>query len=409
MHFGHYISGSAHAGILSWLLLGSWFAPPEPVPIESVSVAMISSAEFAAMTMSDESPQATQLTIEVLSPSEQEKLDLLMPSQIKSIAQVVEIDMVSNAEAQEVKPQTPNPSGLPSPSLAEDMPSLNKPSQNDFALLRAPEVIDAPRKAKRISTLATAPPPPEMKVDDKLLDEALPPGIAAPSPVEDPPIVQDITSAAQKETSVEITPELSKEIPSAPKVSLNPQSTKEVLQNIEPPAEFIEEPQELPQTSAPQTSLRPKTRPQREEPARFKEVEKAETSTALSDQVNSVVSRALTEVVRSSLTEGQKGEIRSTVQNAIRPYWHVLPGSPASNVVIVVRLEFDRTGTVKEDSIELISSVGENEKAVRTAFRKAKTAIKRASLQRAFKLPVETFDGWKVLDLEFDPEKMRKR
>ena len=76
---------------------------------------------------------------------------------------------------------------------------------------------------------------------------------------------------------------------------------------------------------------------------------------------------------------------------------------------LVVRLEFDRNGTVKEDSIELISHEGGNDRAVRTAFRAAKTAIKRASFQGAFKLPAEIFDGWKVLELEFDPEEMRKR
>ena len=135
----------------------------------------------------------------------------------------------------------------------------------------------------------------------------------------------------------------------------------------------------------------------------------AEPSTELSAQVHSAVNSALTQDEVSSLTPQQESALRSTVQNAMQPYWRVLPGSPASNVILVVRLEFDETGTVKEDSINLISSEGGNEKAVRTAFRAAKTAIKRASLQGAFKLPAETFDGWKVLELEFDPEKMRKR
>jgi hypothetical protein len=93
----------------------------------------------------------------------------------------------------------------------------------------------------------------------------------------------------------------------------------------------------------------------------------------------------------------------------MRPNWLVIPGSPASFVFLVVRVEFDKNGTVKEDSIELISHEGGNDRAVRTAFRAAKTAIKMASLKGAFKLPAETFDGWKVLELEFDPEEMRKR
>ena len=102
MHFGHYISGSAHAGILSWLLVGSWFVPPEPAPFESVSVAMISSAEFAAIIMSDESPETAQFTSEVVAPSEQEELDLQMPREIQSLSQAAEVDMISIEEANRI-------------------------------------------------------------------------------------------------------------------------------------------------------------------------------------------------------------------------------------------------------------------------------------------------------------------
>ena len=409
MHFGHYISGSAHAGILSWLLVGSWFAPPEPAPLQSVNVAMISNAEFAAMTMSDESPEAVQFTNEVVAASEQEELDLQMPSQMKSIHQAAEIDMISITEAKETQPQTPNALRALSPSLAENMPSLNKPSENEFALLQAPDVIDAPQIANRISTLAIAPPPPDIKVEDQLLEATLAPDIETPSPVKEKPKVKDMLSTVQPETAVEITPEIYKDKPAAPEISLRPQPKTETPQKIEPPKELIETPQDPPQTSAPPTSFRPTARPQREEPASVKEPDKAEALTNLSDQVTSALSSALTEDEISYLTPRQEGEIRSTVQNAMRPYWRVLPGSPASKVVLVVRLEFDESGTVKEDSIDLISSEGGNEKAVRAALRAAKTAIKRASLKGSFKLPADTFDGWKVLELEFDPEKMRKR
>ena len=200
MHFGHYISGSAHAGILSWLLVGSWFVPPEPSPFESVSVAMISSAELAAMNMSDEEPETAQFTSEVVAPSEQEELDLQIPSQIQSISQVAEIEMISIKEIQETQPQKPKPLRVPSPSFAENIPSLNSPSENDFALLQSPEVIDAPQPANRISKRAIAPPPPDVKVDDRLLETALPPYIA-PSPVEEKPKEEDVTSTIQPNAS----------------------------------------------------------------------------------------------------------------------------------------------------------------------------------------------------------------
>ena len=87
----------------------------------------------------------------------------------------------------------------------------------------------------------------------------------------------------------------------------------------------------------------------------------------------------------------------------------MIPNSPASNVSVVLQIEFSKSGKVKEESIKLISSKGGDEKATKTAVRAAKTAVKRASSRGAFTLPEETFDGWKILVFEFDPKEMRKR
>ena len=409
MHFGHYISGSAHAGVLSWLLVGSWFAPPEPAPLESVIVAMISSAEFAAMTMSDESPDAAQFTNEVVAPSEQEELDLQMPSQMHSLDQAVEIDMVSIAEVQETQLQKPSPLRVPSPRFEANMPSLNTPSENEFALFQSPKVIDAPQTANRISTLAIAPPPPDLKVDDLSLEAALPLGIEAPSLAEQKFKLEDVPSTAQPETAVQITPEISKEKPAAPAISLRPQSTTESLKNIEPIEEVAETLDDALQTSAPQMSLRPKARPRPRKAVPVEKTERVETPVDQSEKVGSPDSNEIAEGLTSSLTEQQEDEIRTTVKNAIRKNWIFLPGSPASYVFLVVRLEFDKNGTVKEGSIELITSKGGDDRASRTAFRAAKNAIKKASYQGAFKLPAEIFDGWKEVILEFDPEEMRNK
>ena len=107
----------------------------------------------------------------------------------------------------------------------------------------------------------------------------------------------------------------------------------------------------------------------------------------------------------SNLSDKEQAGIKRIIQNAIRPYWRLAPNSPASNVVIAVRLEFDESGTVKEESINLIRSEGGSQKAVRTAFRAAKTAIKRASLAGGFKFPADKFEQWKALELEFDQKK----
>ena len=133
-----------------------------------------------------------------------------------------------------------------------------------------------------------------------------------PLPAEEKPKEEDVTSTTQPETAVKITPEISKEKPAAPEVSLRPQSLTEALQNTEPPEESAETPEALPQTSAPQTSLRPKTRPQSEKPAPAQKLNKAEPSAELSTQVNSALKSALKQDVVSSLTSQQEREIRST-------------------------------------------------------------------------------------------------
>ena len=111
----------------------------------------------------------------------------------------------------------------------------------------------------------------------------------------------------------------------------------------------------------------------------------------------------------SSLSAEEQTAINANLNNALRRYWRVLPGSPASNVTMTVCLEFDESGFFKEESIDLVSCEGGDEKAVRSAFRAAKTVIKRASLQGAFKFPPKKFEHRKVFELEFDPNKMRKR
>ena len=48
-----------HAGILSWVLFGAWFAPPASMPIPAVNVAIVSPSEYLAMVMSDVPPEVT--------------------------------------------------------------------------------------------------------------------------------------------------------------------------------------------------------------------------------------------------------------------------------------------------------------------------------------------------------------
>ncbi|MFZ8945071.1 MAG: hypothetical protein ACO2ZN_03740 [Paracoccaceae bacterium] len=417
MHFGHYISGSAHAGILSWLLVGSWFAPPEPAPFEAVSVAMISNSEFEAMMASDQSPEAAQSTSEVAPPSDVEEETLRMPEKEQLISKAAEPAIVSVNTVQDAQLQKPEPLKVPAPRLADQLPSLSTPSDNQLALLKAPEILDAPQTANRVSAIAVAPPPSGVNLDDQILQTALPLNLDAPANVQEPEKETDLGPSVQPETAVENSPEVSKELPKAPEISLRPKSTIPQPQGTETTPEVSEAPPEPPKSAAPASSLRPRSRPvsqqalaeEPKDPVQSPNSMKEGIDAALKEGNDAAPSNTVTGIETSRLTGEQEGIIRDTVINAMRPNWNIITGSPASFVALVVRLEFDRNGTVKEDSIELISHEGGNDRAVRTAFRAAKTAIKMASLKGAFKLPAETFDGWKVLELEFDPEEMRKR
>ena len=77
MHFGHYISGFAHLGLLTGLFIGPVFQK-ELDPIEYSSVSLISEQEFIDLTASNSSPKVSEETSELTPLSENEdQLNLL--------------------------------------------------------------------------------------------------------------------------------------------------------------------------------------------------------------------------------------------------------------------------------------------------------------------------------------------
>ena len=78
MHFGHYISGLAHLGLLTGLFIGPVFQK-EVDPIEYSNVSLISEQDFIDLTASNISPKVSQETSELTPLNENEdKLNLLI-------------------------------------------------------------------------------------------------------------------------------------------------------------------------------------------------------------------------------------------------------------------------------------------------------------------------------------------
>ena len=77
MHFGYYISGFAHLGLLMGLLIGPIFQK-DVEPVEYSSVSLISEQEFIDLTASNISPKVLEEASELTPLDENEdKLDLL--------------------------------------------------------------------------------------------------------------------------------------------------------------------------------------------------------------------------------------------------------------------------------------------------------------------------------------------
>ena len=77
MHFGYYISGFAHLGLLMGLLIGPIFQK-DVEPVEYSSVSLISEQEFIDLTASTISPKVSEEASELTPLDENEdKLDLL--------------------------------------------------------------------------------------------------------------------------------------------------------------------------------------------------------------------------------------------------------------------------------------------------------------------------------------------
>ena len=83
MHFGHYISGFAHLGLLTGLFIGPVFQK-EVDPIEYSNVSLISEQDFIDLTASNISPKVSEETSELTSLNKNEdKLNLLINEEAK--------------------------------------------------------------------------------------------------------------------------------------------------------------------------------------------------------------------------------------------------------------------------------------------------------------------------------------
>ncbi len=361
MHIGQYISGAAHVGLIGWVLFGGVF-DSDPPPMEVVDVAMISSAEFDALTRTQEAPDTVT---EIAAPQ--------VP---------IEADPAPEVAAQPDEQITqPEPQPTPQAEL-EDAPDVT-----DLAEPAPPEPEIAPDPAPQLPTPETdtaviIPETPVRPVPTPV-ERVAPEPIAQPEP--DTTIADDLQEATK--------PDETGEVAEAVKEDTAPEAAS---------TEIATEPkQDEVASAAPARSLRPKLRPNRSVPK-----EPSPTDAAVSAALAEATAQPDTAASVPSgppLTRGEKDGLRVAVQQC----WVVDVGSRAADVTVVVGLTLDRNGKVNGDVL-MLSFEGGDEAAANTAFAAARRAVLRCQ-KDGYELPAEKYDHWREVEITFNPENMRSR
>jgi hypothetical protein len=356
VHIGHYISGAAHIGLIGWALLGPVFQG-KPEPVEAVGVAVVSEAEFAALSAPERAP-APEVDVAVpVAPD----LTETAPFRGAEPDEAPDQNRPQSAEAAEAE-DAPDLSGVEVPEPAElidEVPDMTPPSEEIAALQPREAETETVQPAPRVAPEAVAPPEPDVKIDDTVREAVTP---------------QDSAEATPQEPQEATAPEAaSTEIATEAKVG------------------------------APKSSVRPQLRPRRVEETA--PTPSAEESIAAALAEAGAQEQAETPAAPSGppLTRGERDALRVSVQNC----WVVDVGSQAANVTVTVGMKMTREGKV-DGAISLLASEGGDEQATKVAFEAARRAVLRCQ-KGGYKLPIEKYDYWREIEITFNPEKMRLR
>lgn len=372
MHTGHYISGAGHLTLIGWVLLGSLFSADHE-PFEMPEVSVISGADFDAILAAQQPPDSATDVAQPEAPNVTPDVPEVAATPDEAVQQPAPQQAETPPEdtAPQVTEQTPPPQA----EVSDVPPELDQPV-GDVAVLvpeRAPEAV--PRPVERVAPQAVAQPDPDV----------------TPDPVEQQAVTPDQTGETPQDTQEaqapeEATSEIVTEATAAPKASPRPPGKRPTA----PEQQVVEAPSPSPSTD---TST------------------EAEASTdddnaaAIAAAVASAQSEAETPAAAAPsgppLSAGEKEGLRVAVSNC----WNVDVGGQSASTVVTVAVSLDRTGKVAGD-VKLIGSEGGDDAAVRTAFGAARRAILRCQ-KGGFPLPADKYEHWKVVEMTFNPEKMR--
>jgi hypothetical protein len=373
------ISGTAHAILISIAIFGApIFSSDEENPIQISEVSLISLEEFELLTkenmpvfQSEPEPevQEPELEPEVQEPEPEPEVQEPEPEPEPEL-EVQEPEPEPELEVQEPEPEpevqeiiNESDSDLIAPIADEDNLGELTPEFNENAAPKAAEIIsdvsnEAPEEPADIGALEDTSFEKVNGADEEKLEIEL----NENTPAEES-TTQIVTEAEEQKS--DLVPSRTSKPKSRPK---NLKTTKEI-------------------------AIKPKLKP--------KEVVEAEKDTTAESILESLKEKKEPEPFLN-LTPAQKESVGNIIRNKMRLCWNPPVGveNGLTNVMIL-GLKFDIDGKLVESPVNLTPNSGVGSLQ---AFEAARRAVIRCSPYN--ELDPEIYDGWKELNLKFNPKNM---
>ncbi len=390
MNRGTFISGAGHLILIVGLIVGDWLGDwmkSEARPPEVADVAIVSEREYAALVLPPIQPPSQSEIPDTLAQQSEEspvpapELAVSLPA-VDTPDPIVPDDTQTSPEA----PETPDVSESPVSESFDD-PTIDiavaEPLLSSSPDAPVTETTSTPRDAPRIAPVPVLESPPTPKFADTPVPQVSPES-------ESPDVAIDLPEAAPEEATTEIvteaeTPSLAPAIAAIP--VLRPVRRPVPAPDPEPEQDSAEEPE--PETD--QSSERPR------------------------DELASIIEEA---VVAAAEAEANPGGERSTpvaaalspseiagFRAAVQRCWNVgALSSEALMVTVTVGISMTPDGRPSEP--RLLGYSGGSEAAAGQAFDVARRAVLICG-REGYKLPADSYERWREIEIKFNPEKMR--
>lgn len=358
MDTGTKISGLAHVGLITWVMVGGLFSGAEqPTQVQVSEVSLITSEEFAALSRP---PEAT-----AIEPAE---------------------------PAPEPEPQ-PEPEPEPAPAEPEviDAPADPEPEVPSEPVI--PEPAPAPRPADRVAPEPAPAPPEDAAPSDSVQEAVVPEPAESPDDVVEEPQEAEAPEAATTQIITEATETDEDGASTAPVSSPRPQVRPERPEPAQT-AEPAPEPQ-------PETEPEPQPTPEPDREA----VEEALAAALGETDAQGTSSPQPEAPAGPPMTDGERDALRLSVQRC----WNVgALSSEALGVTVTVAFSMNPDATPEAGSLRMAGASGGSDAAARQAYETARRAILRCGAD-GFDLPSEKYEQWRDIEMVFNPESMRIR